>query len=328
MRLSGITAIIDVCRHLSWKKKALFFIGLATVAMLLYFFVFSSNKSTVTYTTEAVTKGSLISSISGSGTITSVNSTNISSKVSGVVSAVYVNNGDTVTKGQKIALITLDEYGLERQTSAWKSYLDAQEAVKTAEKDKATADIDMWQARQDILDAEDDIEYKNTNAINPATKEEYTLSERTIIDKKLGQAKLSFTEAETRYNNADAAISAARAQVTSALRDYQRNSSQIVAPVAGVVSNLNLAAGMVITSSSNTSNNSSANENSVAATAAQTFGKISDPKGSLLATISLSEIDVISVKANQKATLVFDAYEGKSFTGKVLAVDTDGTSSS
>jgi multidrug efflux pump subunit AcrA (membrane-fusion protein) len=99
-----------------------------------------------------------------------------------------------------------------------------------------------------------------------------------------------------------------------------------VAPVAGVVNNLNLASGMTITSTSNSNN--SASENSISATAAQTFGKVSDPDGSLLATISLSEVDVINVKANQKVTLTFDAYDDKTFTGKVLAVDTDGSSSS
>jgi hypothetical protein len=77
----------------------------------------------------------------------------------------------------------LDEYALERQSSAWASYLDAQEAVKTAEKNKAVADIEMWSARQAILDAEEAIETKNANSINPDTKEEYTLSERTIMIK-------------------------------------------------------------------------------------------------------------------------------------------------
>lgn len=313
-------------KRLSLKKKIVFSVVLIIIIVLLKFFVFNSKTGEVTYEKATVTKGTLITSVSGSGTITSVNSTDISSKVSGVVKEVYVSNGDTVTKGQKIALIELDEYALERQSSAWASYLNAQEAVKTAEKDKAVADIAMWEAREAILKAEDDIEYKNTNSTNPDTDEDYTLSERTVIDKSLEKAKLTYAEAETKYKNADTEIKTAKTKVTSALRDYQINSSTIVAPVAGVVNNLNLAAGMTITSSSNSNN--SASENSVSATAAQTFGKVSDPEGSLLATVSLSEVDVISVKANQKVTLTFDAYDDKTFTGKVLAVDTDGSSSS
>jgi len=323
--------IINKLKHffggLSLRKKISLLVLIIGVGTLIYFLAFKSKTEEVTYQTSVATVGTLITSISGSGTITSVNSTNISSKVSGVVSKVYVSNGDTVTKGQEIAAVTLDDYASARQTSAWNSYLNAQEAVKTAEKNKATADIEMWQARQDILDAEDEIEYKNTNSINPDTKEEYTLSERTIIDKTLEQSRLAFTEAETKYKNANSEIQAAKTQVSSALKDYQQNSATIIAPAAGVVSNLNLAEGMVIASTSN-SNNNTASENSVAATATQTFGKISDKTGSMLATIALSEIDVINVKANQKATLIFDAYEDQSFTGKVLAVDTDGSVSS
>jgi multidrug efflux pump subunit AcrA (membrane-fusion protein) len=286
-----------------------------------------NSKSEVIYQTTVVTEGTLISSISGSGTITSVNSTSISSKISGTVTAVYVSNGDTVTEGQEIATVELDDYALSRQTEAWNDYLDAQEAVKTAKKNKAEADLSMWQARQAIIDAEDAIEEKNTNSINPATNEEYTLTERTIIDKSLEKAQLAFDEAEAKYKNADAEISEAQTQVTSALRDYQQNSATIVAPTDGVVSNLNLAEGMVVSSTSN-SNSTSSNENSINAISSQSFGKITDPNGSLLATISLSEIDVVNVKANQKANLILDAYEDKSFTGSVLAVDTSGSSNS
>jgi multidrug efflux pump subunit AcrA (membrane-fusion protein) len=324
--IEKIKSLIRLIKQLSLKKKIFFFVILIAITLLFKIFIFKSQNNDVTYEKTTVSKGALITSVSGSGTITSVNNTDISSKVSGVVKEVYVSNGDSVIKGQKIALVELDEYALERQSSAWASYLDAQEAVKTAEKNKAVADIEMWSARQAILDAEEAIETKNANSINPDTKEEYTLSERTIIDKNLEKAKLAFTEAEIKYKNADTEIKTAKTQVTSALRDYQINSATIVAPVAGVVNNLNLASGMTITSTSNSNN--SASENSISATAAQTFGKVSDPDGSLLATISLSEVDVINVKANQKVTLTFDAYDDKTFTGKVLAVDTDGSSSS
>lgn len=318
---------VSVLKKLSWKKRLSFLGVLVILAGITYYFGFKNQKNPITYETATVTKGTLISSISGTGTITSVNSTDISSKVSGTVKNVFVSNGDVVTKNQKIAQIELDEYAQERQTSAWKSYLDAQEAVKTAQKNKSVADIEMWQAQKAIIDGEKDIDYKNNHATNPDTKEDYTQAEKAIIDKNLEKARLAFTEAETKYKNADSEISAAKAQVTAAWRDYQRNTATIVAPASGVVSNLNLATGMTVSSTSNSSNNN-ASENSIAAVAAQTVGKISDPKGSIIATVSLSEIDVIHVKAGQKVTLTLDAYEDQSFTGKVLAVNTTGSTNS
>lgn len=324
--IEKIKNLPSLFKSLSWKKKIIFLVVLVGVAVSLKLFVFNDSSDEVTYETATVTKGTLTTSVSGSGSITSVNSTDISSKVSGTVTAVYVSNGDTVTKGQQIATVDLDEYALERQSSAWANYLDAQEAVKTAQKNKSIADIDMWTARQAILDAEDAIEDKNSSSINPDTNEEYTLTERTVIDKNLEKARLAFSEAEAKYKNADAEIKNAQTAVTSALRDYQINSATIVAPAAGTVTNLNLAVGMAISSTS--SSNSSASENSISAVASQAFGKIADPDGSLLATVSLSETDVINVKANQNVILTFDAYEDQTFTGKVLAVDTDGSSSS
>jgi multidrug efflux pump subunit AcrA (membrane-fusion protein) len=81
-----------------------------------------------------------------------------------------------------------------------------------------------------------------------------------------------------------------------------------------------LAEGNTIAASSTTSSTSGAT-----IVSSQTVGKINDPGGQIIATVSLSEIDIISVKANQKAIITLDAYEDKTFTGKVLAVNTSGS---
>jgi multidrug efflux pump subunit AcrA (membrane-fusion protein) len=47
-----------------------------------------------------------------------------------------------------------------------------------------------------------------------------------------------------------------------------------------------------------------------------------------MASVSLTEVDITSVKANQKVTMTLDAYEDKTFTGKVLSVNTSGNVSS
>lgn len=277
----------------------------------------------ITYQTQTVVKGTLIQSIDGSGTITSGNYTNVTTKASGVVSAVYVTNGDTVSKGQKIADVTLDEYAIERQSSAWASYLDALDAVKTAQQAKVTADLAMWTARQNILDSEEDIKYMNENPMNPTTKTNWTVGEKTILEKTLEEQKLAFSTAESKYTHADADIAEAQSKVSAALRTYQENSATIVAPEDGVISDLMLAQSIVVSASSTTSNTSGAT-----IVSAQTVAKINHTDSQLIATISLTEVDITSVKANQKVTLTLDAFEDKTFTGKVLAVNTSGSVSS
>jgi HlyD family secretion protein len=75
-------------------------------------------------------------------------------------------------------------------------------------------------------------------------------------------------------------------------------------------------------------NSSTSNTSGATIVSAQTIGKISSVKTQLIASVSLSEIDVVSVKANQKVTLTLDAFPDMTFTGKVLAVNTTGGSSS
>ncbi len=283
-----------------------------------------SQKETSYQVTKA-TKGVLMLSVSGSGTISAGNSTNITTGASGKVTAVYVTNGDTVQKGDKIADIALDDYGTERQAYYYSKYVDALVAAKTAEANKSAYDIDMWEAQKAIDDAQDDIAYRDINTINPDTHEEYTLAEKAIIDKALEAARKQFTAAELKYKNADAQIAKAQTQVTATWRDYQEVSSTIVAPADGVVSNLALYPGVVIESSSTSISNSTANATTSTSITTQQLGKIDNNDSQLEALIALSESDVTRVKPNQKVTLTLDAYSDKTFTGKVLAVDTSGS---
>jgi multidrug efflux pump subunit AcrA (membrane-fusion protein) len=307
----------------SLKKKIIFLVIFVGLGIFTRQMIVKSQKNQVTYETAQVEKGALINSISASGTITSGNYTNISTKVSGVVKKVYVTNGDKVVKGQKIAEVTLDEYAQERQTATWVAYLEATEAVKDAQTAKVTADIDMWEARQNLLDAETHYKDMVAGAWNTATNKEYTYNEEAIVTKEFEEAKLKFTAAESKYLNSESDISNKKAKVSSALRDYQQNSAIIVSPAAGIVNDLALAEGITVSANSTTSTISGA---TIVST--QTVGKINDSEGQLIATVTVSEIDVLSLKANQKVTLTLDAYEDKSFTGKVLAVNTSGNVSS
>jgi multidrug efflux pump subunit AcrA (membrane-fusion protein) len=295
------------------KIKIVVLLVLIFLGLLLGKLILGSRSQKTTYETETAQKGTLITSISGSGSITSGNNTSLSTKVSGVVQKVYVTNGDTVTKGQKIADIFLDDYAKERQTAAWVSYLEATENARDAIAAKSQADIAMWQARQEVLTAQE--AYNNNNGImdNPGM----------IIIKTLDQKRKAFSVAEAKYLNSGADIANAHAKVSAALRNYQENSATIVAPVAGVISDLALAPNLVIAASSTTSNTSGAT-----IVSAQTIGKITNPTGQLIASVSLSEIDIITVKPNQKVSLTLDAYPDKTFTGKVLSVNTNGTVSS
>ena len=97
---------LSISKPIQWIKKLSLFKKLIIVVIILVlafagYKLFGNKNQQPTYTTSAAEKGSLITSISGSGSISSGNSVQINTKASGTVITVYVNNGDTVTKGQQ-----------------------------------------------------------------------------------------------------------------------------------------------------------------------------------------------------------------------------------
>ena len=290
----------------------------------------NSQKSQVSYKTTTVEKGTLVTSISATGTITSSNKTAITTGGTGTIKKVYTKNGDTVTKGQKIAEITLDDDGIYNQTIAWANYTSMLEKEKQAIADQTSADIQMWQDRQSVLDAQEEYNNMIAGAWNPKTKAEYTYNEKAIVTKTLDEVKKKFTADETTYNNYTATIAKAKQQTANAYDNYKKVSSIIYAPISGTISNLSLAEGVIISNSSTSitvSTGTNSNENSSSVTS-HTVGSITNPKGQYQATLSLTESDIVKIKAGQKVTLTLDAFENVTFTGSVLSVDVAGSTNS
>jgi len=284
---------------------------------LIYFIVsksLASQTSTPTYKTSQVTKGNVISTISASGSISSGSNTSIYTSASGQVSKIYAKNGDTVKQGQKIAQITLDQDGQKKQTTAWASYLSAKNSVTSAEQNKLSLQNQIESSQLSFDTAKDAV-----NKINDFTK---TDLEKESINTTFSTSQRSLTLAQQKYTSADSAIAVAKAQLSSAWYAYQQASNIIYAPTNGVLSNFALTTGMSVAnlSSSSTSNSSS--------DATQSVGIITNPKNQITASVSLTEIDVIKVKAGQKVSLTMDAFADKTFTGQVLAVNTNGQTTS
>ena len=97
-------------------------------------------------------------------------------------------------------------------------------------------------------------------------------------------------------------------QRQNALIDAERTFAKytIRTPLAGIVAKLNVRVGDPVSSGT------------VAATLVTQ---------QQIATITLNEVDVVKIKVGEKATLTFDAIEGLTITGSVVAIDTIGATS-
>ena len=288
----------------------------------------SNNK--ISIKTTQVTKGTLITSISSTGTITSSNKTSVTTGATGVIKTVYIKNGDTVTKGQKIAEITLDDDGSYNQTIAWANYLTMQQNYKSAIADQTASDIQMWRDRQSVLDAQTEYDSMIAGAWNNKTKAEYTYNEKAIVTKTLELAKETFTADEAKYNNYSAFVAKANQQSSEAYDNYKKVSSTIYSSAEGIISNLSIAPGVVISNNSDSitvSTGTKSSEDSSSVTS-HTVGSITNPQGQYQATLSLTESDIVKIKSGQKVTLTMDAFEEATFTGQVLSVDVAGNTNS
>ncbi len=284
----------------------------------LIYFVFtkivSSQNTTPQYKTAQVAKSNIVSTISASGSISSGNNTSIYTSASGLVTKVYVKNGDTVKQGQTIAQIQLDQDGQKKQNSAWASYLSAKNSLDSAKQNKLSLQNQVESAQLSFDQAQDSV-----NKINDFTK---TDLQKQTINTTFNTSQRSLEIAKAKYATADSTIAIAQAQLSAAWSSYQQASATIVAPANGILTNFALTTGMSVANlSSSTSSNSSSD-------ATQSVGIITNPKNQITASVSLTEIDVVKVTPGQKVTITMDAFPDKTFTGQVLAINTNGQSSS
>jgi macrolide-specific efflux system membrane fusion protein len=287
-------------------------VGIITIAGYWGYTLAHGKNQQPQYQTATAEKGTLVTTVTASGNVASGGTVNITTGVSGTVTQIYVKNGDTVAQGQKIADVTLDRDSQQKQTQAWASYLSAQTSLNNAQTALYTLQSSMFTKWKTYTDKATNTTYQNPDGSANSQN-------RTLVDFTTTQD--DWLAAEATYKNQQNTIAQAQASLTSAWYNYQLLSSTITAPAAGTISNLNVAEGLPITIS--TSSNS--NSNSVTTT---TVGTITLPRGGIQAIVDLAEIDAAKVVTGDKATLTLAAFPNKTFTGKVLILNTNGTVSS
>ena len=278
----------------------------------LGYFIYSKVKTTVgskpTYQTEAATKGTIIVSIASSGSISSANSASVTTQTSGVVNKMYVKNGDVVQSGDAIAEVELDMNGQQRSTQAYASYLGAKANLDNANTAMYTLRSQMFSEWKTYTDIAENSTYTNSDG-SPNTNNRTLAQFISVSDDWLAT--------EAKYKTQQTVIAQATTSLTNAWASYQQASPVIYAPISGTVNGLSLQIGSVLTAQTSTSGSSTAQ-------------RIANIKTNAppIATVNLSEIDVTNVQINNKVTVTLDAFPDKTFTGKIISIDTTGSVSS
>jgi len=272
-------------------------------AIIVSIGLFSYNKfksgqtSKPQYQTAKVERGTLIVSLSTSGQVAATNSRTVTTTASGVVKRIFVKEGQAVKTGTPILEIDLDLNGRQKLQSAYSSYQSAQNSLKSAQ-DK------IWSLQSDLVNTKN-IFINQWSMLSP--------DDPTYIQKHN-----AYLTAQASYDNLQSTLKQSRAALESSRLSYQLAGATVYAPISGTVSAISLTPGMILNPTSDSSNSSNI-ENKIAIVKTAATPAI---------TVSLTEIDVPKAKVGNKATITIDAFPDKTFTGKIIAIDTAGIVSS
>ncbi len=282
---------------------------LIIVGIIISKVFFRGTSGTTQYQTTPAEKGTLVVSVTGSGQVSTSNNGTVDTLASGVVSTLYVKDGDMVQSGDKIAEIDLDMTGQQNQAQALSSLQSAKNNLDSANANMYSLQSTMFTNWDTFMNTAQSGAYQNADG-TPRTNERTQAAFNIANDDWLA--------AEAKYKNQQGVVTQAQTAYHSSWISYQQSSSTIYAPISGKISGLSLQVGSVITSTQNTTSG------------AQSKTKIASVTTDARPTVSinLTEIDIPKIKIGNPATVTFDAFPDKTYTGKVISIDNVGVVSS
>ncbi|MCL5969943.1 MAG: efflux RND transporter periplasmic adaptor subunit [Patescibacteria group bacterium] len=310
---------MNIIKSLLNRIKWLFSNRIRTIVIIIFLLalgfggwkVFGNKNQQTQYQTAKVERSTIISSVSASGQLITSGIMPITTQASGIVKTVFVKSGDSVVAGQNLIEITPDQQGQQKQAQAWASYLSAKTSLESAKAQQFSLQSSMFTKWKAYMDAAQSSSYQNPDG-SPRTDTRQLPQFYSTLDDWLA--------AEAQYKNQQAVVTQAQASLNSSWESYQSATPIVTAPIAGTVNDITVLPGM--TFNSQTTGQTSTNNTSYGQVA--TIKNESNPIGQF----NLSEVDVINVKPDQKATITIDALPDKTFTGTVAGLNTTGVVSS
>ncbi len=293
---------------------AVLVVAIAVVGVLAYREVKGTDTATAQSNTRtvAVSVGNVSTTVSATGNLSPVTTTDVSFATSGTLTEVDVKPGDTVTAGQVLAKI---------------DPADAEKALTIAQ-------LNYESAYQDYV-----------NAVNGSTSTSASTSTGSGGGTQASTAS-SATSSVAKVNSAQVAMMNAQTSLDSAKKAAA--STTLVAPVAGTVTTLNANAkvGNTVSGSSTgaTASTGSASgsgsggsatgtagagatggaSSSSSSSSSSAFVTIVDPT-TFQVKVAFPEADAIKVKVSQVASITVDALPNTTLSGKVESIDPTAT---
>lgn len=202
-------------------KKSYYVVAIVALIAGGYYW-YNKSKSAVTtvrYKTTVAEKGTLTSSVSGSGNVIVDDSATVDPTITGTVYSLAVSVGDKVKKGQLLFMIENDQLGIDADKS-YSSYLQSQASLETAKAGKRDAKAN----------------YDDANSEN-----------KKSLKNKLEASEISLEAAEKN-------VQTSRNSYQNSLEDASKR--KVVSPIDGTVNAINVKNGDDLSRLSSNSNSS------------------------------------------------------------------------
>ncbi|MBS1509793.1 MAG: efflux RND transporter periplasmic adaptor subunit [Bacteroidetes bacterium] len=252
--------------------------------------VFGKNEGTKV-TTEKAQKRTITEVVNASGKIYPEEEVKVSPDISGEITELNVQEGDTVKKGQVLARIYADIYALQRN-----------QAASTVAQSKAQ--VSNSQAALDALKAQ------MTQAENTYNRQKKLYDDKVISQNEFDIADANYKSAVANYNAAVQGIKGGNAGVQNAQANLQKADKDlgrtiIVAPTDGVISLLNVKKGEKVAGNS--------------FTLGTEMMRIAN-MDKIEVRVDVGENDIPKVKMGDTAVVTVDAYNDRKFKGIVTQI--------
>jgi HlyD family secretion protein len=269
--------------------------------------------------TVPVQSQSLSVRIRASGTVVPIKTVNLSPKVTGRLTGLYVEQGDRVSQGQLIA--KMDDSNIVPQVRQAEANLANAEAnleklrngSRPEEIEAAIARVDAARERMELSKSklERNRSLVEQGVINRDRFDEIeTDYKASLASLQEQQRQLELLRNGSRYEDiaiAEAQVEQARASLRNV--EAQLDDTLITAPFAGIITQKFTNEGAIVTPTTSASASSSATSSSIVAIAS-----------SLEVVAKVPEIDISQIEVGQEVEIIADAYPDQVFKGKVRLI--------
>ncbi len=247
-------------------------------------------------TTEKAVKRTIIETVNASGKVYPEVEVKVSPDISGEITELYVNEGDTVKKGQVLARIYADIYSTQRdQVAAGVNQAKAQLSNSNANLEGLKAVLDNAKAVYD--------RQKKLVDDKVISRSEFEQSQQTYLS-----SLASYNAAKEGLKSGEANIQGAQAQLNKADKDMSR--TVITAPMDGLISLMSVKKGERVAGNS--------------FNVGTEMMRISDMR-SIEVRVDVGENDIPKVKIGDTAIVEVDAYTNRKFKGVVYKIANPNT---